>query len=125
MLDRYTPSPLMAENISKISLGGDMGTSMFGGSPKQIYVFFLLSLCKNYFECAINGTSDDSLERATGALIAFCPDKDERQRLWDYYLDKKVELKSPYSASVMAIGELVSYLSAVLEFTEQSTGGLM
>lgn len=98
------------------------------GSPKGMYVFFLLSLCKNYFECARdggeNGYSSDSIERATAALIAFCPNRQVRESLWKKYGTERDE-GNGFTASVLTVGELISYLSEVLEFEESSTGGFL
>ena len=118
----------MSETIQKSAPTIDLtptNSLLASGSPKGMYVYFLLALSRNFFECATNGASDDSLERAAGALIAFCPNTTERRRLWEYYHEQRKETKSQYTASIYAIGELVSYLSAVLEFEESSTAGLM
>jgi hypothetical protein len=118
----------MTDTIQKPAPSIDLAptASLLGGSPKGMYVYFLLALCRNYFETAVNGADADTLERATGALIAFCPSTQERLRIWKFYIDKKNESGSnQYTASVLSIGELISYLSLVLEFEETSTGGVM
>ena len=100
--------------------------SLLGGSPKGMYVFFLLALCKNYFECMRAGPESNDIEAATAALIAFCPNRAKREEIWAYYIKTRDEQQTSHlSASVYAIGELVSYLSETLEFEETSTGGLM
>ena len=93
------------------------------GSPKAMYVFFLLSLCKNFFE-EVRGGDNQSIERATAALVAFCPSTPKREEIWQKYLRSK-ETSNNFSAAVYAVGDLVSYLSETLEFEERSTGGLM
>jgi hypothetical protein len=95
------------------------------GSPKGMYTYFLLALCRNYFETAKTSDSTGSdIERATVALISFCPNRQRREELWDYYLDQKKDVNT-FSASVHVVGELISYLSELLEFEEYSTGGLL
>jgi hypothetical protein len=94
---------------------------MATGSPKGMYVFFLLSLCKNFFESV---QKKEDLQRPLTALIAFCPNRKERERIWTLYETKKGECDQ-FQASILAVGELISYLSDTLEFEESSTGGLM
>ena len=98
-----------------------------GASPKQLYVFFLLRLCSNYFE-TMRGNSDQAgnVDAATAALIAFCPDKGTRESIWRTYLSKKKEDDgNTMTASVMAVGELITYLSESLEFVETATAGFL
>jgi hypothetical protein len=98
-----------------------------GASPKNIYVFFLLNLCKNYFE-TMRTDSDKagSVDSATAALVAFCPDKKTREALWKTYTAEKEKSDGDtLTASVMTVGDLISYLSDTLEFTEKSTGGFL
>ena len=94
-----------------------------GASPKNIYVFFLLNLCKNYFE-TMRGGDGENIVSATAALVAFCPDKKTREALWKTYTAEK-EKADTLTASVMTVGDLISYLSDTLEFTEKSTGGFL
>ena len=118
----------MSETISKPAPTIDLtptNSLLATGSPKGMYTFFLLALCKNYFETAVNGADADCLERATGALVAFCPSTAERERIWNFYIDKRASGTNQFTASVLSIGELITYLSAVLEFEESSAGGLM
>ena len=75
----------------------------------------------------------ETIEQATAALIAFCPDKKKREELWDRYtkIVTGEEQGAPIggstvvTASVLVIGDFISYLSDTLEFTEKSTGGFM
>ena len=104
------------------------------GSPKGMYTYFLLALCKNYFE-AINVNneefSDERCVRCTAALIAFCPDKNTRETLWNKFVDLREghgETKQrfvPFQASVFVVGDLITFLSDVLELQSKSTGGLL
>jgi hypothetical protein len=99
------------------------------GSPKGMYTYFLLAACKNYFE-TLRGDGDKfKIESATVALIALCPARDKREELWKFYSDHKTAAGSTDSAtlyaSVHVVGELISYLSDVLEFLEDSTGAVL
>jgi hypothetical protein len=106
------------------------------GSPKGAYVYFLLSACKSYLEVMRGDGSASQVHDATMALIAMCPNREKRYELWRFYLKDVGELKKEFSslfgdggatvhASTFVIGELISYLSEVLEFTEDSTGGFL
>jgi hypothetical protein len=96
------------------------------GSPKGVYTFFLLACAKNYFEVMREKDSGAiNIEGATIALIAFCPNRAERERIWKFYEDYERTSKSAQNASAKAIGELISYLSEVLEFEEQANAGLL
>jgi len=113
----------MVENSLQISTGEG---SLINGSPKSMYVFFLLKLCTNYFDVMRQSSSGDTdIESATAALVAFCPNRVERERIWKLYVETRDAQRNKINASIMAVGELVSYLSDSLEFEEESTGGLM
>jgi hypothetical protein len=114
----------MADAISKPSIDLSLTNSLLAtSSPKGMYVFFLLALCKNFFESA---RDNKDMERPLTALVAFCPNRKERERIWLYYEKLKKESgNNTFQPSIMAVGELISYLSESLEFEESSTGGLM
>ena len=94
-----------------------------------MYTYFLLQLCKNLFE-AINVSeseySDKRVERATAALLAFLPNREMRERLWARFLELKAQPRQgTFSACVYVTGDMISYLSDVLELETRSTGGLL
>jgi archaellin len=95
------------------------------GSPKAMYVYFLLQCCKNYFEVMRSDGDDFKMESATVALIAMCTSRSKREELWQFYITQIKDSDSKLYASVRVVGELVSYLSEVLELEEQSNGGLL
>jgi hypothetical protein len=99
-------------------------TGMAGGSPKTLYLFFLLNLCSRYFEVMRAGEQFD-VDSATASLVAFCPDREKREALWKMYVDEKTKTNSSITASVLVVGDLISYLSEIMEFTEKSTGGFL
>ncbi len=100
-----------------------------GGTPSQIYLLFVLSLCKSYFNAVVT-LDNRQIDAATAALISFVPDRETRNRLWDEYTKKKILYEgsgepSTLGASVYAVGEVVSHLSDVLEFTTTSSGAFL
>jgi len=95
------------------------------GSPKGMYTYFLLACAKNYFERLSSGADNIDIEGATLALIAFCPNRAKREELWDFYKVRKETTKDTQYSSVHTIGELISYLSEMLEFEEQSNAGIL
>ena len=94
-----------------------------------MYTFFLLGLCKSYFETlSLPNPTKYQIENVTAALISFCPNGDKRKELWALYLKTRDDSDSgggSATASVMAIGELVTYLSETLELEEDAVGGVM
>jgi len=116
----------MAENLNipKIDLA-PIGAALLNGSPKGMYTYFLLSLAKNYFETIISKDAT-STENATAALIAFCPNREKRLELLELYIKTRDQYDgNVISASTLCVGELISFLSELLEFEEQSVGGIL
>ena len=102
-----------------------ISSALLNGSPKAMYTFFLLSLAKNYFETIITKDAT-STENATAALIAFCPNREKRNELLQMYIKSRDQYDGNIiSASTIVVGELMSYLSEMLEFEEQSVGGFL
>lgn len=99
------------------------------GSPRTMYTYFLLSLAHEYFTTMKSGDSGETnIDRATAALVAFCPNREMREHLWNFYSESKKDRygnKNVESASVHVIGELISYLNEVLEFEENVSGGVL
>lgn len=104
-----------------------------GASPKGIYLIFLLNNATNYFLTMRTSRDDGTIEQATAALLAFCPDSGVRENLWKRYtriINGEEQVggvggSNVVTASVIVVGDLVSYLSDTLEFTEKSTGGFL
>jgi hypothetical protein len=104
-----------------------------GASPKGIYLIFLLNNATNYFLTMRTSQDSGTIEQATAALISFCPDKEIREQLWQRYTNiiTGVEQGAPIggsstvTASVLVVGDFISYLSNTLEFVEKSTGGFL
>lgn len=97
-----------------------------GGSPKSMYTWFLLGLCKNFYETMRDNPEPRNIDAATTALISFCINKEKRENLWTMYeREKGGDRANSLSASVKAVGELMSYLGESLELEEESYGGLL
>jgi hypothetical protein len=100
-----------------------------GGSPSEVYLLFVLKLCQKYFD-SVSTLDSKQIDASTAALISFVPDEKARVKFWEEYTKKKEELEyqgagSVLSASVLSVGNVISYLSEVLEFTTKSYGGLL
>lgn len=97
-------------------------TELLGGSPKMMYTYFLLNQCAKYLD-AMKQPSGINVDTTTTSLLAFCPDVTRRDQLFKSYLERKKEIESDVTASILTIGDFQAYLSEVLEFTEKSTAG--
>jgi hypothetical protein len=121
---------MSAQSEPTISLTSG-GGSVSGGSPKIIYTIFLIGLCKSHFE-AMGSGSISIVNFKTAALIAYCPNRDKRDELWRTYSeeskmsgDPEQDMSKMVTASVHAVGELMSYLNTVLEFETVSTAMIL
>lgn len=108
---------------------GPTSALLNSGSPKGMYTYFLLALCRNYFEAATLSEqefSNNRIERCTASLIAFCPNKEVREQLWNKFLEIRSQPKmTVFSASTYTVGCLIEYLSVTLELESKATGGLL
>lgn len=93
----------------------------------MIYTIFLIGLCKSHFEAMSPGKIQE-VNYKTAALIAYCPNKEKREELWETYskeTGKSPDMGQVVTASVHAVGELMSYLNSVLEFETTSTAMIL
>ena len=98
-------------------------TDLLSGSPKNMYLFFLLQRAGKYLDAMMN-PEGINVGTATASLLVFCPNEKKR----DEFLDKFHNLsKDPKvgvnTASILVIGDFQAYISDVMEFTSKSTGG--
>ena len=115
-----------SSSSNTFSVPGDAGGN--GGSPKGLYLYFLLQQCAKH-QWTLASTKEDgyvNIERSCLGLITWCPDKNKRQYLFESYQQKKQEYggeteEAIVSASVFVVGELVDYLNEALQFTDAST----
>lgn len=133
------------ENGKGLNLQPVLNSAMSTGSPKGLYVYFLLELCRGFCEemrqLDRSTGSEKSVSNATLALIAFCPDKTKRKELLRLFVDladtptKEARdwalseygyaPKNKQTAAVLVVGELIDYLGEVLELTEVESGAMV
>lgn len=115
--------------------------STYGGKPKDYYLLEFFRLYEKYWDEMIkNSQSDRAIDTITGLLLATCPHKPTRERLWESYLDlkngiefkpasegvkevKEIKAKGALTASILSSGDLFTYLAETLEFTEEAFAG--
>lgn len=101
-----------------------LGQYSLGGSPKQMYTFFLLSLMKDFF-VGVKVNDSEQQENCIMALVACIPDANEQRRLSDFYFNERKGGKPVRQAAILTLGQVTIFLNATLEFSETSTGGLI
>lgn len=113
-------------DAKNLSLDSTSGALLGGGSPKTLYTFFLLNLCKQYFEVMLQTElKPNNIDASTYALVSFCLNREKRESLWKMYEELREEdRRNTMFASTRTVGELMSYLSETLELEEEAVGGL-
>jgi len=104
--------------FSNSSPGGSASSSM--GSPKDRFVEFYFEEFKCYTAVMRSGGDQETLDRATAALLAICPDATKRKELFREYTKEKGEEDGLLAASSTLAGNFMSHMSEMLEFTEKS-----
>jgi hypothetical protein len=98
-----------------------------GGKPKDYFLIEFFRLWELYREDMVkNPTNRDVIDSTTALLLAVCPHKETREKLWNNYIElitRKENKKSPLTASILTAGDLWTYLSDTLEFTEEAYSG--
>jgi len=100
-----------------------LGQYALGGSPKQMYTYFLLSLIKDFFTGVKTGDRD-LVQNSIMSLVACIPDAKEQERLSTFYLQQLKEDKPTIQAAILTLGQVTIYLNGTLEFSESATGAL-
>ena len=96
------------------------------GAPVDLYTFFLLRLCYEYYGSMGDPTNRKALDARTASLISFLPDRQAREMIWaQYILDKGPQEDQTLTASVHAVGNTMSYLAQVMDLTKSSWGGFL
>lgn len=129
------------EKISPSASSGDIqntfGTMSGVASPKLLYTAFLLGMCRDYFALMLKPDlemDNYTIDRATACLIAFCPDKSTRETLWDKYnKNKNPDKREPSNmdthvmtgASIEIVGDLIDFLTSVLDLSESANAGFL
>jgi hypothetical protein len=101
-----------------------------GGKPKDFYIFEFFRCWESYKDDMIkNPLNKDVIDITTALFLAICPDKAKRNELWDQYIelqktpDRDGKKRSSVTASILATGDMWTYLSEVMEFTEEAYAG--
>lgn len=113
--------------VEKIKTDFDIGSALNAeSSPKTTYTFLLFGLEREFFGQVITeGISDERLSDGFSCLVAFCPDKPIREKIWKNFTKLKNEGNSPRQAAILSLGELTDYLADCLDLTESSMGGFL
>lgn len=101
-----------------------LGGYSLGGSPKQMYTYFLLAVMKDFFT-GIKANEPEKLEDCILTLVAYIPDAPAQVRLTNFYLSERKAGKPVRQAAILTLGQVTIFLNATLEFSETSTGGLI
>jgi hypothetical protein len=125
----------MANSQTSASSGDIQNTfgAMSGAaSPKLLYTSFLLGMCRDYFALMLRPESElsnQTIDKATATLIAFCPDKQTRVKLWEEYIVKTKEAGDDSgkvaTASIHTIGDLIDFLTSVLDLSDSASAGFL
>ena len=95
-------------------------------SPKNTYTFLLFGLEREFFGQIIsNSATDDQISDGFACIVAFCPDKPIREKIWMDFSSMKSEGKSTRNAAILSLGSLTDYLAECLDLTESSKGGFL
>lgn len=125
----------MEKSLTSASSGdiqNTFGSMSSMASPKLLYTSFLLGMCRDYFALMLkpeSDLSDKTIDKATAALIAFCPDKHTREALWEKYRNRtksaEGDIGDVATASIETIGDLIDFLTSVLDLSESATAGFL
>jgi hypothetical protein len=98
---------------------GDLA-GMAGASPKTVATISFLRLYEKYWDNMATNP-DFIIDRGTAALIIACPEEEQRNRIWQSYIDEKAKTNE-VNASVIAVGKMYTYMSDAMGLYEKSTG---
>ena len=110
----------MAENGIDLT---PLGQYSLGGSPKQMYTYFLLSMMKDFFS-GVKTNDSDTIQNCIMSMISCIPDAKEQRRLTKFYFDELKEGKPVVQAAILTQGQVTILLNDTLEFSEKATGAL-
>lgn len=98
-------------------------TASAGSSPKAMYSFFMLGLCKEFYSSLGVDNPDLIAQRAAG-IIAFLPDPALRAKLWDEFETLSLTDK-PTTAAVVVIGQVIDVMAEQLEWSTSANGSYL
>ena len=113
--------------VDKIKNDFDIGSALNAeSSPKTTYTFLLFGLEREFFGQIISGTStEQQISDGFACIVAFCPDKPIREKIWKEFVDMRSNGKSARDASILSLGSLTDYLAECLDLTDSSMGGFL
>ena len=101
-----------------------LGQYSLGGSPKQMYTYFLLSMMKDFFS-GVKTNDSDMIQNCIMSLISCIPNAKEQTRLSNFYLNALKDDKPVVQAAILTMGQVTILLNDTLEFSESATGALL
>ena len=113
--------------VDKIKTDFDMGSTLNAeSSPKTTYTFLLFGLEREFFGQIISGSSsDEQISDGFACIVAFCPDKPIREKIWKEFVNMKNDGTTVKSAAILSLGSLTDYLAECLDLTDSSMGGFL
>ena len=95
-------------------------------SPKTTYTFLLFGLEREFFGMIIgNDIREDRISDGFACLVAFCPDRPIREKLWKTFTQLQHDGNSVRQAAILSLGEMTDYLAECLDLTDSSMGGFL
>lgn len=113
--------------VDKIKTDFDVGSALNAeSSPKTTYTFLLFGLEREFFGQIISeGVKDEKISDGFACIVALCPDKPIREKIWKEFTGMKTNGKSTREAAILSLGSLTDYLAECLDLTESSMGGFL
>ncbi len=113
--------------VDKIKTDFDIGSALNAeSSPKTTYTFLLFGLEREFFGQIISeGVSQEKIADGFSCIVALCPDKPIREKIWKDFSALKDQGISSTQASILSLGSLTDYLAECLDLTESSMGGFL
>jgi len=113
--------------VDKIKTDFEVSNSLNAeSSPKTTYTFLLFGLEREFFGQIISGgATDQQISDGFACIVAFCPDKPIREKIWRDFANLKSDGKSVKEAAILSLGSLTDYLAECLDLTESSMGGFL
>jgi len=113
--------------VNKIKTDFDIGSALNAeSSPKTTYTFLLFGLEREFFGQIISeGVKDEKISDGFACIVALCPDKPIREKIWKEFVGMKNDGKTVRDAAILSLGSLTDYLAECLDLTESSAGGFL
>ncbi|MFA5745728.1 MAG: hypothetical protein WCX79_01050 [Candidatus Paceibacterota bacterium] len=113
--------------VDKIKTDFEVSNSLNAeSSPKTTYTFLLFGLEREFFGQIISGASTDiQISDGFACIVAFCPDKPIREKIWADFTGMKKGGTPTREAAILSLGSLTDYLAECLDLTESSMGGFL